>query len=259
MGYRGHAMAEERPVPPHAPAVPVMPVPYPAKMEEVFRRTLYLFHQDWDELRRSRQKTLEEHVAKYGDADPSEVPLRPELSLLPQYLGNAVETALAVKQWQFATRTVPFCTLERSERAVSPCSWRRLPEDFVTLRAADGRRNVSYTIEGGEIAFRKEPRSITYVSRDLDWEGFPYPDAFLSLIADCLAKEVESMLDPESKFKTAIDESMSIHVGTLNKMSYTDRRREVPPQGWYVLGMRGIDAQRVMEDDYTPDDYGYTE
>lgn len=183
--------------------------------EDIFRITLACFNQSYD-------KIGEEAL---------------EVSFCNSFLRSAELFCARAYAWSFLQKRVQFTDDDKlDEEPFNELKFvYTLPSDCVQVSYLNSERNVNFKVLGKNFFTDIENPELTYISGEVDYDTFPYPDDYGYLLAYRLAMEIAQFIAPESSTTTnQIQQKFLLSAQTLQASEKDMQRKKNPSPLKYV-------------------------
>ncbi len=162
-----------------------------------------------------------------------------ERMMCDEFMDSAEEFCIGQENWTFLMKRHVFSDTEKVEGSYMGLEYGySLPSDFFRCCFINDSYNEDFAIRGNDIFFYSKNPAMDYISRDIDYERFPYPNTFEILLATQLAIKISPMVSPDVNVEKRIAQQYAIAFSQLQTTNLANRRKSnpnvvdmVPPHG----------------------------
>lgn len=173
------------------------------KKEDVFRNALLMMNIIYDDIKDNASSI--------------------EISNCKAYYDTAFFECSTARRWSFLMRSQPFDDWQYSDDISNLNYVVRLPDDLAYVCMINGEYNRSYRIIGDVLYCDTEPKSIQYISNDVDITDCP--DMFGMLVACMLASDIAPFVSPDSNMQNKCLSQYQIRLSALARYDEMSTRR----------------------------------
>lgn len=184
--------------------------------EEIFKIALLCFNVSYDKVGEDSQ----------------------EAEYCRSFLRSAELSCAQMHEWTFLQKTKKY---EDSEKIDGYFDTRFMfgyekPSDLISVYFINGKYDNSVQAIGNNIYFEVSDPEIVYISSDVDYDTFPYPDDYGYLLAYELAYEISDFIAPDkSDYKNMIMQKLQIKLELIRRADLQNTRRKNPHQDLFVI------------------------
>ena len=183
------------------------------KKEDVYRNALLMMNIMYDDIKEN----------------PSSI----EVSACKSFYSTAFNECSTARRWSFLMRSYEFDDFEFSSEIENMNYKVKLPDDCSYVCFINGEYNRSYRIIGEELYTDVEPKSIQYISNDVDITECP--DMFGMLVSCMLAADIAPFISPDTNMQSKCISQYQIRLSALSKYDDTSTRKRNPTIGEMIL------------------------
>ena len=173
------------------------------KKEDVYRNALLMLNINYDDIK----------------SNPSSM----EISTCKSFYTLAFNECSTARKWSFLMASYTFDDFEFSSELEDLNYKAKVPEDMNYIGMLNGEYNRSYRIIGEYIYCDVEPRSIQYISNDIDITDCP--EMFGMLVACMLASDIAPFISPDSNMQSKCISQYQIRLSALSKFDEMSTRK----------------------------------
>ena len=173
------------------------------KKEDVYRNALLMLNINYDDIK----------------SNPSSM----EISTCKSFYTLAFNKCSTARKWSFLMASYTFDDFEFSSELEDLNYKAKVPEDMNYICMLNGEYNRSYRIIGEYIYCDVEPRSIQYISNDIDITDCP--EMFGMLVACMLASDIAPFISPDSNMQSKCISQYQIRLSALSKFDEMSTRK----------------------------------
>ena len=173
------------------------------KKEDVYRNALLMLNINYDDIK----------------SNPSSI----EISTCKSFYTLAFNECSTARTWSFLMVSYTFDDFEFSSELEDLNYKAKVPEDMNYICMLNGEYNRSYRIIGEYIYCDVEPRSIQYISNDIDITDCP--EMFGMLVACMLASDIAPFISPDSNMQSKCISQYQIRLSALSKFDEMSTRK----------------------------------
>ena len=175
----------------------------PMKKEDVFRNALLMMNIIYDDIKDNTSSL--------------------EISNCKAYFDTAFFECSTARRWSFLMRSKDYDDFSYSNAIENLPYVVHVPDDLAYVCMINGEYNRSYRIIGEELYCDTEPKSIQYISTDVDITECP--DMFGMLVACMLASDIAPFISPDSNMQNKCLSQYQIRLSALIKFDEMSTRR----------------------------------
>ena len=173
------------------------------KKEDVYRNALLMLNINYDDIK----------------SNPSSM----EISTCKSFYTLAFNECSTARKWSFLMASYTFDDFEFSSELEDLNYKAKVAEDMNYICMLNGEYNRSYRIIGEYIYCDVEPRSIQYISNDIDITDCP--EMFGMLVACMLASDIAPFISPDSNMQSKCISQYQIRLSALSKFDEMSTRK----------------------------------
>ena len=173
------------------------------KKEDVYRNALLMLNINYDDIK----------------SNPSSM----EISTCKSFYTLAFNDCSTARKWSVLMASYTFDDFEFSSELEDLNYKAKVPEDMNYICMLNGEYNRSYRIIGEYIYCDVEPRSIQYISNDIDITDCP--EMFGMLVACMLASDIAPFISPDSNMQSKCISQYQIRLSALSKFDEMSTRK----------------------------------
>ena len=173
------------------------------KKEDVYRNALLMLNINYEDIK----------------SNPSSM----EISTCKSFYTLAFNECSTARKWSFLMASYTFDDFEFSSELEDLNYKAKVPEDMNYICMLNGEYNRSYRIIGEYIYCDVEPRSIQYISNDIDITDCP--EMFGMLVACMLASDIAPFISPDSNMQSKCISQYQIRLSALSKFDEMSTRK----------------------------------
>ena len=173
------------------------------KKEEVYRNALLMLNINYDDIKENTSSI--------------------EVSACRSFYNLAFNECSTARKWSFLMKSYTFDDFSFSSEIEDLCYKAYVPDDLNYVCMLNGEYNRSYRIIGEYIYCDVEPRSIQYISNDVDITECP--EMFGMLVACMLASDIAPFISPDSNMQSKCLSQYQIRLSALSKFDEMSTRK----------------------------------